>query len=900
MHANKLAILGSLVFFSLAAAPHEPLVMHGEADFQSEANALHIRASDKAVIHWKNFSIDEHELVKFMQPSSKSVVLNRVMSGAPSEIMGRLEANGLVYLVNPNGIFVGKNAVIDTNGFFAFGFDVANDQFLEHDFGKSPLIIQPSGPSDNPFASVIRHHGKIDALKSEEKGGHIYLVANRVEAEGTLHSPQGEVQVLGNGLYFSDTSFIDVSAKESGDSGKVILIGDVANQFYGRISAQGGALSGNGGFVEVSGKKLLDYRGIANTLAPCGTAGTVLMDPTNVRISAAMNSAGVIPGPIYNIDAVAASPANISTMVATTLITQLGLSNVLISTAATPGLGDAGDITIDAAVSWASSFSLSLEADNDIIFNEAVTCTGSGGIDLLAGNDITVGSPTLGIPTGATTASGDINATAGHDINIFGGNMMGAVGGLIATTSGNVTVTAANDINLTAGSADLCDALIITDSGDVSVSDVGGDIFLMGGSFNSAGGFYANIGSVSGDVLLVRNAGTLTCQAGSDTFCFSKVGAVGGNASTSGSLIIDFEGDINILGHPAPIGGNTGAAISSSSTLTSISTRGNVLISGGGNAPGSQVVFIESSDGAFVVNVGGDLLIQGGPGALNGAWCLGYNDSVPGATTNINVDGNIILEAGPGMSSDADLGCVSNCTDPNTCSIKAGQNIILRAAPGTPAGAFGRIFTEDSSVTVRANGSIFVEAQGQIVNVPCNLTMLPMTVIAGQDIVLSGDGLIFNLQTDGAVTLIVDNNFPSSPGFGTGSLSVGPASFIASSGGPLLIFTSSQSLNTIEGTLNGAAFSPGTPYVNTATEMWGVYYPHNSGFPYTIFYKDISISGSIVPRFNIAAYEFFQTLRYYDEFGYYSKTFKVGGEQQSMVCPTYWETSGKEHNPLVE
>src|SRR5207248_2109750 len=106
-------------------------VVSGSAAFQRAGNALTInQASNLAIINWQGFSISAGELTKFVQPSAMSATLNRVVSGNPSSLLGRLEANGRIFLINPNGILVGGGAVINTNGFVASTHDVRDSQFL--------------------------------------------------------------------------------------------------------------------------------------------------------------------------------------------------------------------------------------------------------------------------------------------------------------------------------------------------------------------------------------------------------------------------------------------------------------------------------------------------------------------------------------------------------------------------------------------------------------------------------------------------------------------------------------------------------------------------------------------------------------------------------------------------
>jgi len=65
------------------------------------------QTTNRVIINWQGFSIDVNELVKFIQPGSSAVALNRVVGVDPSSILGQLVANGNIFLVNPNGIVFG-------------------------------------------------------------------------------------------------------------------------------------------------------------------------------------------------------------------------------------------------------------------------------------------------------------------------------------------------------------------------------------------------------------------------------------------------------------------------------------------------------------------------------------------------------------------------------------------------------------------------------------------------------------------------------------------------------------------------------------------------------------------------------------------------------------------------
>ena len=54
----------------------------------------------KAIINWQSFSIGGAETTRFTQPSAASAVLNRVTSTQASSILGSLQSNGQVFLIN--------------------------------------------------------------------------------------------------------------------------------------------------------------------------------------------------------------------------------------------------------------------------------------------------------------------------------------------------------------------------------------------------------------------------------------------------------------------------------------------------------------------------------------------------------------------------------------------------------------------------------------------------------------------------------------------------------------------------------------------------------------------------------------------------------------------------------
>ncbi|MEE3717899.1 hypothetical protein V2H45_14250 [Tumidithrix elongata RA019] len=74
-------------------------------------------------------------------------------------------------------------------------------------------------------------------------------------------------------------------ALSKGTGGKITIWSDQKTIFKGIVSTKGGSQSGDGGFVEVSGKQQLIFAGQVDTGATHGKLGTLLLDPTDIYIA---------------------------------------------------------------------------------------------------------------------------------------------------------------------------------------------------------------------------------------------------------------------------------------------------------------------------------------------------------------------------------------------------------------------------------------------------------------------------------------------------------------------------------------------------------------------------------------------------------------------------------------
>ena len=227
-----------------AAGPEGGTVVGGAATIQGQGGASVIinQSSSSAIINWNTFNIRANESVRFNQPNSSSVALNRVTGGlGPSEIMGTLTANGRVFVINRDGILFGPGSVVNTAGFLATTNDIKNADFMA---GRYNFNIP-----GRPDASIV-NRGTITA----SSGGFAALVAPGVRNSGTITATLGTVALASGNSFTLDMYGDKLITLAVGDqiASKVI---DVAT---GRplkslvSNTKNGVLSANGGRVELT------------------------------------------------------------------------------------------------------------------------------------------------------------------------------------------------------------------------------------------------------------------------------------------------------------------------------------------------------------------------------------------------------------------------------------------------------------------------------------------------------------------------------------------------------------------------------------------------------------------------------------------------------------------------
>src|SRR5216683_3890935 len=158
-------------------------------DGQGTSTVTVTQTSQKAIINWNTFNIGTGEKTYINMPNASSVGLERVTGNqGPSTIDGSLWSNGILFLVNPNGILFGQGAQVNVGGLLATTHDIKNSDFMA---GRYNFNI-----SGNPTASIV-NQGSITAAS----GGFAALVAPGVRNTGTITATLGTIGLAaGNGF----------------------------------------------------------------------------------------------------------------------------------------------------------------------------------------------------------------------------------------------------------------------------------------------------------------------------------------------------------------------------------------------------------------------------------------------------------------------------------------------------------------------------------------------------------------------------------------------------------------------------------------------------------------------------------------------------------------------------
>ena len=730
-----------------SALPQGAKVVSGQATVtQTAPNALSIgQTSNRAVVDWNSFNIGSQASVQFTQPNASSVVLNRVLDTNPTQIMGRLSANGQVFISNPAGVLFGPTAQVNVAGLVATTQAISTDDFNK--FGSALAV--------NGHQGAVVNQGQITAAL----GGYIALLAPDVRNEGVLLAREGTVALAAGSktiLQFADSKLVSVLVEQSvmdalvvnkqvirADGGLVILSARSANAILGsviqqsgtietlslvnregrvfldggtqglvdmggQISAAGVAAGSKGGEVVVTGDKVtLSGQARVDASGQAG-GGKVLIggdwQGQNALIRQA-NEVIVKPGAVLNASAL--NKGNGGTVVVwSNTRNPNGSTQVQGQLLARGGAlgGDGGRIETSGH-----------QLNTTGVQGDASATAGQAGTWLFDPWDVTItsstsnNSSTAGVCTPSATCSQIANTAINSLLDAGTSVEVKTTGAVTGIEAGNITVNGAistiqDSANLTL-SADT--SIIVNNS--ITLAGSGSTLNLSaGGSDSSSNGFVALGAPVSVDTLNVSVAGTgtvnqskpldvnnLRLQASASdvtlTHDNNRIGTVAANVK---SLSLSSTQVSNAVSTSNPLG--AGLTVGTVGLTSGISATGNVnvQVNNGNLFINDNIATTSTTDKAVILNAGADL----SPGAYTGSTSsvnpFGYNILMTagktitmgaGGTGKLytgSVLGSLVVAAHVGTSGLGRYRYNSNATLSNfSLALGTGLNLIYRQNP---------------------------------------------------------------------------------------------------------------------------------------------------------------------------------------------------------------------------
>ena len=755
------------------AAPQGGVVKAGSAQITGQGNTTLIQQSTpRAVIDWRSFGINADELVRFMQPSSASATLNRVTGGQVSLLLGRLDANGQILLINQNGIIFGKGAQINVGSLIASTANISNDNFM-----KGKLIFDQPG---KPGAGIV-NSGSITAAQ----GGLVALVAPHVRNDGLIQARLGKVvmgaadtfaiDLYGDGLInlaLSDESFaqlkdsngqpVESLITQAGTidvgGGKAVLVtAEVAKGVLDSLINMSGAILADSA-VQEGGRILLSARGgnvdVSGQLSATGTIGgqiDILGDQIHLFSTALLNVDGLFGGGVLHVGG--AYQGSGDTYRARS--TSIDGGALLHANAQLQGNGGEVVVWSDGSTYFDGTIQargglyagdggrVEVSGKQTLFFNglvDAGATYGNAGSLLLDPYDFTIGATEAGLIDRVLRTGTSTSVSADHNLTV---NY--AIDGRGRYAGGGLTLLAGNDLNIndyiitnngvinlfaTAGSVYLApDKAVYAGTAPITIHS-GSDLYLHNGAYLSGGplSLTSATGSVSiGGSVFFSNPSdpsnaNLTIQAADDVTIAQPIVA----QSDGNGVNITAGNDISVNAQINSSGGRAGGTVALTANRN-LTVNDHIVTNNGAITLSATTGAINLLSDKAVWAGSGPITIRSAGNLSDGAYLSGGPLSLTSATGSVSIGGSVFF-SNPSDPSNANLTIqaaddvtiaqpIVAQSDGNGVNITAGNDISVNAqinssggrAGGTVALTANRNLTVNDHI-VTNNGAITLSA----------------------------------------------------------------------------------------------------------------------------------------------------------------------------------------------
>ncbi|MDR2220119.1 MAG: filamentous hemagglutinin N-terminal domain-containing protein, partial [Methylobacillus sp.] len=728
------------------------------------------QSTNRAAINWNTFNIGQGYTVQFNQPGTKSITLNRVVGGVPSNIQGSLLANGQVWIQNANGVLFGSGATINVNSLFVTTKNIDVNQFMS---GSNTFDLTSTGLN----AGII-NDGSITAQ------GYVTLVGDQVRNTGTINANRvilaagdSATVALDNGQGINITltnttanALVENSGKiQTGNDGTVLLTAQGKDTLLNTVINLSGVVkagtivadANNTGDVAVTGKlDASNEQGEGGTVVLSGNRVGLFNDAI-IDISGDTKGGTAIIGGDKLGKVPGSSAAGFINEVTLADTTQID-SGVKIDAGSAHGDGgfietSGKNLSVQGTISAAApngKAGLWLIDPTDL----TISTGGDGNVSAGPGTFEPTGSPStvnnttiqnalvstdvlITTLTGPNTVgqSGNITQDAGADITSVTANnlTMEAAGNI--TLNGNISLQG-GDLELTADADDTGDGAV-TVSADSTIALNGGNLTIWG---NTTGTTDTIAVLINGNLTGI-GSGTITGNAndGFGIALLNTLDVVGGNLNITGKSVsnigvaiynavtVESGGNLNITGET-----NSGqvAVVTFGTVSTLTVSDGNAVIRGTANSGrgvelqgdvtvnGDGVLNITgtTNTGAFGISVRRALEVTNGEVTLNGTANTDHGVELYGAIAvsdrgSLNITGK----------SDADLGIVTFTASTLTVddgevtlngTSNSGRGIELEGAVVVDIGSLNITGKSDGDIGFAGYGALTVIDGNAIIN----------------------------------------------------------------------------------------------------------------------------------------------------------------------------------------
>ncbi|OYW14196.1 MAG: hypothetical protein B7X02_00595, partial [Rhodospirillales bacterium 12-54-5] len=687
------------------ANPVGGVVNGGVADISNAGSTTTItQTTSRAVIDWQGFDIGAAETTRFVQPDANAIALNRIHSAAPSQIDGRLSANGNLILVNPNGVVFGSGSHVDVNRLVATTSNIANDAFMSGKF----TFDQPGNPG-----ATIENRGTITA----KDAGLVGLVAPNVINSGTISANLGHVQLssgdsftldlYGDGLFSIAASdalqhqLVRNTGTINANGGRIDLTAAAARgqvdsliEVDGELNANAvGAkdgkiyLFGEGAHATTkpiatrTGHSTVQVSGRVNAKSATGRGGniTITADRVGITKGAVIDASGATGGGVVAIGGDLHGGAHVTP----TTIEQETLAAVKNQLGPSP-----------------TPNALYTVVQSGAIIQANATDSGHGGLVSVWADERTVFDGTINANGGVNGGDGGMVETSGKAILQVHG-LVNAVGGgsnqyELDTSSGNLIQTRRK------GKA----GEWLLDPADITINGSGSNAADIVSSGTNPITYQAN----DNDATSYVGASVINAQLQAGTSVIINTGAVAGGGN----------GDITVATAISGMGGSSGGGLTLSAYRNIIINAsitlnaGNLLLQADNAGNNSGYININAN----ISTNGGNITAGGGSGVISAGtgYATGNSGSVWGVRVQTGVTvaasgGSIIMNA-IGANTTAGSGYGLNIGTASIISTTGTGTITLRGTGNSSASGGSNVGLRITGIVSAANGNITIIGSG--------------------------------------------------------------------------------------------------------------------------------------------------------------------------------------------